>query len=175
VRRGRACARALMQGSVTSSSCTATHPRFTRFTDILGVSISETTMRPNPSLSPAAGTVDSQMEENLCVRAFAESALRRTGPGGRRGRGRRPRARRRRRRPGAPATQDSEPGGGAPGKPHSELLVWTPAGFGVRSSGPARGEGGGTLSSRSGAPAAPHVERPRPEPEIHKDGPELLS
>jgi hypothetical protein len=40
----------LGQGSVASSRCTTAHPLYTRFTKHFGASISEATMRPNPSL-----------------------------------------------------------------------------------------------------------------------------
>jgi hypothetical protein len=37
-----------VQGSVALLRCTTTHPLHTRFTTIIGASISEPTMRPNP-------------------------------------------------------------------------------------------------------------------------------
>jgi hypothetical protein len=37
-----------VQGSATLSLCTTAHPLYTRFTDTLGASISEATLRPNP-------------------------------------------------------------------------------------------------------------------------------
>jgi hypothetical protein len=48
---GRACPAA---GSVALSLCTTAYPLYTRFANIFGASISETTMRPSPS--SAGGT-----------------------------------------------------------------------------------------------------------------------
>jgi hypothetical protein len=44
------------QGSVALSLCTTARPRYTRCTNIFGTSVSEATMRPNPT-SPAGGGV----------------------------------------------------------------------------------------------------------------------
>ena len=43
------------EGSVALSLCTITHPFYTRFAEIIGASISEATMRPNPTED--AGTI----------------------------------------------------------------------------------------------------------------------
>jgi hypothetical protein len=45
-------------GSVALSLCAATHPLYTRFTNVFGASISETAMRPNPRFSQRLGLLD---------------------------------------------------------------------------------------------------------------------
>ena len=45
----RHAGRAVSDGSVASSLCTSAHSLHTVFTNILGTSVSETTMRPDPS------------------------------------------------------------------------------------------------------------------------------
>jgi hypothetical protein len=51
--RPERAAQRLGEGSVALSRCTTAHPFYTRFINIFGPSISETTMRPNPRLGAA--------------------------------------------------------------------------------------------------------------------------
>ena len=90
--------------SAALSLCAATHPLHTKFTNILGASISETTMRPNPRsgcASAAAGSAWSPPRARPCAgrwrsacrcRRASPRSTRTQAPRGRRGRSLGPRA-----------------------------------------------------------------------------------